>query len=145
MISEQDLYLEFEQDAKLDQARLDDEALAVPALLAKYLKYYGDINAELRKRRRSYAKLRHYKFQWYGGRMSQDDLKKLGWQPYQHKLLRGDIPEFVDNDADVVAMKDMVDEAESRIEMVRMILDSIKQRTWLIKNAIEWTRFTTGG
>ena len=52
--------------------------------------------------------------------------------------------EYLDSDPDVIKMNDKVEYIEACLTQLDYIMRSINSRSFDIKNAIEWSKFTSG-
>lgn len=132
-------------DAKIDRYNLTEESLKIPMLHSKYYEIYMTEKNLLNKET---EKLKNYllaKTYWYSGKMSKEELQKLGWQPFNIHLLKGDIPIVVDADQDVIEKRTNIMEQQDKVDFVKAILQSIHQRSYILKCAIENIKFESGG
>ena len=45
------------------------------------------------------------KSDYYSGRMSQEELDRLEWQPFLVKVLKGEVNSYVESDDDIIKLK----------------------------------------
>jgi hypothetical protein len=135
----------WQEDAKIDDIELDKESVNVPNLHAKYLTILSTSKLNLQKERSDYYKLRRFKWRYYRGELSQQELTELGWDQYLGaKPLKNEMDEQLDGDFDLIKKKDRIVYWETIVDTLERILRSISSRGWDIKNAIEWHKFTNG-
>ncbi len=65
-------------------------------------------------------------------------------EPFQLKLLKVDIQEYIDSDENVIESKKLLAVQEEKVNYLEAIVRSLTNRGYLIKNAIDWKRFTAG-
>lgn len=132
-------------DAKIDRYNLTEESLKCSMLHSKYYEIYMNeknlLNIET-ENMKNYLLAKTY---WYSGKMEKGELVKRGWQSFDIHLSKGDIPIVVDADQDVIDKKLKIMEQQDKVEFVKSILQSINQRTFSLKNAIENNKFEAGG
>ena len=58
------------------------------------------------------------------------------------KFTKDDINAFIDGDQEYQDTKLKIEYQEQKIKYLESIIKEISQRTWNIKNAIEWHKFT---
>lgn len=133
-----------EADLKIDGTELADESVRIPQLHSKYLNIMHDESLVLRKHETDYKVLRRQKWEYYSGKMSEDDLKNLGWEPFDHRILRQDLDVYLESDADLLRIQSKVDLQKQKVEYLDSILKGINNRQWVIRNAIEWRKFMSG-
>ena len=135
---------ELDKDLVIQPDELGKESTNIPFLHNKYYRKLVVEKRHLREANDLFAELKSKKFLWYSGKLSTEELKKEGWQPYPHVLHKVQIPLLMDGDADLNQTKKMLEEQE---EVVTYLLESLKMicsRHWQIKNGIEWAKFMSG-
>ena len=76
--------------------------------------------------------------------MSAEELEALDWEPFQLKLLKADIDTYIDADDDIIDSNKLIALAEEKVAYLESIVKGLSNRGYLIKNAIDWKRFTEG-
>jgi hypothetical protein len=76
--------------------------------------------------------------------MTVDELEAADWEPFQLKLLKADVQEYIDADDNVIESKKLLALQEEKVNYLESIVKSLTTRGYLIKNAIDWKRFTEG-
>ena len=140
----EDIIKEWSQDCKIDTIALDKESLRIPTLHNKYLKIYTSENLLLRKMTHNFKEMERDKFEYYSGKMCEEDLKERNWDQFDHKLLKQDIPRYLDSDSDLIKLLLKIDYQKEKVETVKSILSSINSRSFNISNAIKWQQFLNG-
>jgi hypothetical protein len=84
------------------------------------------------------------KWEYYTGKMSQEELTARGWEPFALKILRNDLDLYLDSDADLIKLKQKSDFQKEKIALLEEVVKELNTRHWKIRNAIEWRRFTNG-
>ena len=133
-----------EVDLKMDGTELADESIRIPQLHNKYLNIFHDENLVLRKYETDYKILRRQKWEYYSGKMSEDDLKSFGWQPFDHRILRQDLDVYLESDSDLLKIQSKVELQKQKVEYIDSLLKGINGRQWIIRNAIDWKKFISG-
>lgn len=140
-----DIQTEWKNDSKINQLELGDEAVRTPNLHAKYLTVLSNIKLQLRKAESDYNNMRRLKYRYYRGELSQSDLEKLNLEQYMgNKPLKNEMDEFLTCDVDLNTLTDKIEYYKTVVYTLEQILRSINSRTWDIKSAIEWNKFTNG-
>lgn len=135
----------WQQDCKIDDIELGKESINTPNLHAKYLTILSTVKLNLRKEQSDYAKLRRYKWRYYRGELSREELEQLGWEQYLGaKPLKNEMDEQLEGDFDLIKKKDKIVYLETVVFFLETVMRSISSRGWDIKNAIEWHKFTNG-
>ncbi|HIJ10474.1 TPA: recombination mediator protein UvsY, partial [Candidatus Woesearchaeota archaeon] len=84
------------------------------------------------------------KWEYYTGKLSMEELDELGWQPFQKKILRGDLDKYLDSDSELIAKNHCLIFQEEKVKYLDVIVKSFNSRHWKIRNAIEWRKFVSG-
>ena len=131
-------------DCNIDETELAQESVKIPQLHNKYLILYSNEKLRLKTQRFDHSKLVKLKKEYYGGRMSQEEMEAIDWEPFQHKLLKADVEQYVDADDNVIESKKILALQEEKVDYLEAIVKGLSTRGYLIKNAIDWKRFTEG-
>ena len=84
------------------------------------------------------------KYQYYQGILSKEELEENGWDIQPLKILKVDIPVYIESDEELQLIKNKIQLTEDKIEILENIIKTLNNRGYLIKNAIEWIRFQNG-
>jgi len=139
-----DIYEMWSKDSKIDDVALDEESLKIPNLHSKYVRLLTEERRQLQKMRESHKILNRDKLDYYSGRMSQEDLDERGWEPLDIRILKSDVPKYIDGDSMVVKHLIQIADQNEKVQLLVSIVDNIKWRSQHIKNAIEWRKFLGG-
>ena len=131
----------WEQDSKVDRLELDKESLKIPSLHNKYLKIYSTENLQLKKMVHELKELERNKFEYYSGKLSEEELNDFGWEQCDNKLLKQDIPRYLESDADIINLLLKIDYQKEKVEAVKSIMSNINGRSFNIGNAIKRQQF----
>ena len=134
----QDLW---EKDSKIDDDNLHSESTKIPSLHSKYYKLYNNILVLKKSQENKYKILKKEKWQYYTGKA---DPEVYIDKPFDHKVLRQDVDKYMDADQDLIKQLSKIDYYQVMISYLDSILKTINNRTYQIKNAIEWQQFIRG-
>lgn len=136
---------EWTKDSRIDETNLGRESTRVPTLHAKYLNVLSKSKLQLRKAESDYYNTRRLKYRYYRGEMSREELQVLEWEQFQgNKPLKNEMDEFLQCDKDLIELLDKMEYFKTVIYTLEQILRSINSRTWDLKTAVEWHKFTNG-
>jgi hypothetical protein len=135
----------WEEDSQIDRTELGEESLKISRLHNKYFKIFSNERLSLRKLEMDYKSLYKLKYQYYQGILSDEEYKELGWEPFQLKVLKQDIPVYIEGDADIININLRIGLQSEKVSFVESIIKSLANRGYQIKNVIEWERFKIGG
>ena len=132
------------RDREIDIAELAIESVRIPQLHDKYLKIYIDERIKLKSLEFELSKMVRLKNDYYSGRMAQEDLEKLGWEPFLGKILKGEMHSYLEADEDVFRIKTKIVMMEEKINYLDSIVKMINNRGFQINSAIDWIKFKSG-
>lgn len=133
------------EDCAINEMNLGQESVRTPNLHAKYLNYLSSTRLNLRKAESDYLNMRRRKYKYYRGEMTQQELDDENWIQWQgNKPLKNEMEEFLQIDQDLISLQDKVEYFKTVMYQLEQIIRSLNSRTWDIKNAIEWNKFTNG-
>ena len=131
-------------DCNIDETELAQESVKIPQLHNKYLIFYSNEKLKFKEIKYLFAGLIKRKRDYYSGRMTAEDLEAADWEPFQYKLLKADVQEYIDADENVIESKKLLALQEEKVDYLEAIVRGLSNRGYLIKNAIDWKRFTEG-
>jgi hypothetical protein len=134
----------WESDSKIDRTELDTESLKIPTLHSKYYKIYLREKVQLKAEEQEFKQFFKLKHEYYTGKLSQEDLKQYGWEPFQF-VLKNDIQVYLDSDKQLSERLLKLQVQREKVDLLQEIIKTLNGRGFLIKNAIDFIRFTSGG
>lgn len=135
----------WEEDSQIDRTELGEESLKISRLHNKYFKIFSNERLSLRKLEMDYKSLYKLKYQYYQGILSDEEYKELGWEPFQLKVLKQDIPVYIEGDEDIININLRIGLQSEKVSFVESIIKSISTRGYQINNVIAWEKFKVGG
>ena len=144
-VSIDNLMKEWSIDSKVDSTEPAEELIHIPSLHSKYLNILTYHNSVIHKLSVDFNKMKRVKTDYYHGDLNHpEDLEKYGWPPMHKKVLRQDIPTYLDADDDLnaillkkLAHKEVTNFCES-------VLRELNSRTYQLSRYIEYIKFTGG-
>ena len=131
------------QDAEIDRTEPGKALLDIPKLHSKYLNILSKHRLLSKESEFKYNKMKKIKWEYYTGKMDDDELKKYGWEPFPF-VLKSDINTYFDSDEDLnkyQAQKIMHDEI---VDVCTAILKELNNRAWELRSFIDWEKFIQG-
>ncbi len=132
------------QDSEIDETQLDTESLRLPQLHNKYLNIYLDTKLILERKQNEFNKLRRVKWEYYTGKLDEEVLSHLGWEPFDLKILKQDVPIYMEGDEDLIALQEQVRYYKEMCAYLDATVKEITYRHNKIRNAIDWKKFLGG-
>ena len=133
-----------ETDLKLNETELDIESMRIPQIHGKYLNILFDERLMLKRHEADYSVMKRLKWEYYGGKMNQEQLDELGWEQFDLKILRPDLDKYLESDSDLVEITMKVVYQKEKVSYLDSIVKAIASLQWNIRNAIEWKKFIHG-
>lgn len=133
-----------ELDTAIDVNHLEEESIKIPQIHNKYLVILMDEKLILESLESKLKVLRRDKWLYYSGKMSDDELKQKGWQPFDLSVLKQDLDRFIDSDTDIINLSHKVYLQREKVNYIESVVKIISGKMWSIKSAIEWIKFTQG-
>ena len=87
----------WENDAVIDQTEPSKELIKIPTLHSKYLGILTKHKIASKKAHFDYLRMKKVKTEYFGGRMSQEELEEYGWEPFQF-VLKSDLSTYMEAD-----------------------------------------------
>ena len=132
----------WEKDAKIDRDNLHEESLNIPSLHAKYFELYNTIFLLRKKAEQQRKNIRHERYEYYSGKADPEVYQK---NPFGKKIRDKDtMTKYLDADDKLKEINLKIDYYETLLNYIESILKQINNRTYQIKNAIEWQKFIAG-
>ena len=131
-------------DLVINENDLHTESLNTPQLHNKYLIFHENSKLELEKLEFQEKILKRNKWLYYTGKLGDDDMKRLNWEPFDYTILKTDIPMFLDSDEDMQKIRAKISLQKSVVDYLEEVVKIVSSRQWNIKSAIEWIKFTQG-
>ena len=131
----------WEEDSKIDEDELHTESTKIPSLHAKYYRILNNILLLKKLEENKFKQLKKEKWQYYTGKA---DPEVYIEKPFDHKVLRQDVDKYMDADEDLIKILSKMDYYQVMLNYLDSILKTINNRTYQIKNSIEWQQFIRG-
>ena len=132
----------WEKDSQIDADNLHTESLKVPALHAKYHEMFNNFLLLRKKAEQQRKNIRHERYEYYSGKADPEVYEK---EPFPKKVRDKDaLIRYMDADDRVSDANLKVEYYDVMINYTESILKQISNRTYQIKNSIEWHKFQAG-
>ena len=132
----------WEKDAKIDRDNLHEESLNIPSLHAKYFELYNTILLLRKKAEQQRKNIRHERYEYFSGKADPEVYQK---DPFGKKIRDKDtMTKYLDADEKLSNSSLKIDYYDTMLIYLESILKVIQNRTFQIKNAIEFMRFNSG-
>jgi hypothetical protein len=139
----EDILENWEADTNIDQTEPGKELLKISKLHQKYLTGLTRHKFAVKKANFDYMRMRKIKWEYYTGKMSQEELEEYGWEQFQFAL-KSDISHYIESDNDLIKLLEKKIYHEECATVIESIMKELHQRTWQLKEYIAWERFIGG-
>ena len=130
------------KDAEIDRDKLHDESLNIPSLHAKYFQIYNTIFLLRKKAEQQRKNIRHERYEYFSGKADPDVYIQ---NPFPKKIRDKDtMTKYLDADEKLSNASLKIEYYDTMLTYLESILKVIQNRTYQIKNAIEFMRFNAG-
>lgn len=137
----------WQKDSQIDPVKLDESSRQSPILHAKYLELLSTTKLQLKRAEFAQKTLLKQKWLYYNGKMDQDTIEELGWDPDPFdglKVLKGELEYYYDSDPEIQRSEEKIQYYKTVIDTLTEIVDNIKWRHQTIGNMIKWRQFESG-
>ena len=132
----------WEKDSQIDPDNLHDESLKIPQLHSKYYTLYNTITLLREKAREQYNKVRLERYNYYTGKATAEVYAE---EPFPYKVREKDaIQRHLDADDKMNKIDMKIKYYDVMLKFLEEIIRAVSNRTYQIKNAIEWNKFQAG-
>ena len=132
----------WEKDSKIDPDNLHDESLKIPQLHSKYYTLYNTITLLRERAREQYNKVRLERYNYYTGKATAEVYAE---EPFPYKVREKDaIQRHLDADDKMNKIDMKIKYYDVMLKFLEEIIRAVSNRTYQIKNAIEWNKFQAG-
>tara|TARA_R100000030_G_scaffold100792_1_gene94734 strand:+ start:799 stop:1233 length:435 start_codon:yes stop_codon:yes gene_type:complete len=142
MIDLESIQSMWESDSKIDPDNLHTESLNIPILHAKYYEMYNTVTLLYKKAQQQRKNIRHERYEYFSGKA---DPEVYINNPFPKKIRDKDtMQKYLDADEKLSNCSLKIDYYETTLKYLEEILKQVGNRTYQIKNAIEFMRFSSG-
>ena len=147
MIDLKSIHDMWKEDCIINEMKLDESSRQTPILHAKYLELLSTVKLQLKRAELSQKTLLKKKWLYYNGKMDQDEIAEMDWDPDPFnglKILKGEMDYYYDSDPEIQKSEEKIQYYKATIDSLTEIINNINWRHQTIKNMIEWKKFQSG-
>lgn len=133
----------WKKDSEVDSTDPGKEILRIPILHSKYTRILAAHSMAAKHCSVEYYKLKKIKWEYYSGRLDDQELKKLGWEPFRF-LLKSDINVYMEGDLDLIKINAKKALHEEAFNYCTSIVKELTSRTYQIRAFMDWEKFIQG-
>ena len=126
----------WEKDSNIDLDNLHTESINIPKLHAKYYEIYNNIVLLKKKAEQQRKNTRHERYEYFTGKA---DPEVYSENPFPKKIRDKDtLQKYLDADESLSSVSLKIDYYDTILNYLESILRVIQNRTYQIKNAVEF-------
>jgi hypothetical protein len=126
---------------KIDVTKLQTESAETPLIYSRYMNQYNEVCAKLRWYQMEMDILKLDKWKYYLGKADPDVYLKF---PLPEKVIPSNVSMYISADSDIIDLKKKMTSYEIQEKDLEKKLKEISQRSFHIRNIIEWEKFQVG-
>lgn len=132
----------WEEDSKIDIDNLHEESLKVPQLHSKYHEMMNNLILLRAKAEQLKKNIRHDRYEYFSGKADPDVYVE---NPFPKKIRdKETMQKYLDADEKLSEASMKIQYYDTMISYLDSILKQVSNRTYQIKNSIEWHKFQAG-
>ena len=132
----------WERDSQIDPDNLHDESLKIPQLHSKYYTVYNTITLLKEKARETHSRVKLERYNYYTGKAPAEVYEE---EPFPYKVRDKDaLQRHLEADEKLTKLDIKIKYYDVMLKFLEDVIKTISNRTFQIKNAIEWHRFQAG-
>jgi hypothetical protein len=132
----------WQRDSVIDPDNLHDESLKIPQLHAKYYTIYNTVTLLKERARETYNRVKLERYNYYTGKADPEVYEQ---EPFPYKVRDKDaLQRHMDADEKLNKIDIKIRYYDVMLRFLEDIIKTISNRTYQIKNSIEWHRFQAG-
>ena len=136
------IHTEWAQDSILDKDMIAENALQIPLLHGKYMRYLSDIRLSFRKKNESRKLLEKKLEDYYQGKIDGKDIGRVAWQLEESKA---STEKRIATDKDMIRLNIEIAEEEEKVLLLKEIINNLNQRNFQLKVALDFLKWSQGG
>jgi hypothetical protein len=132
----------WDRDSVIDPDNLHEESLKIPQLHSKYYTIYNTITLLRERSLETYNKVKLERYNYYTGKAPAEVYAE---EPFPYKLRDKDaLQRHMDADERLNKVELKVKYYDVMLKFLEEIIKTVSNRTYQIKNSIDWSKFTAG-
>ena len=130
------------EDSKIDPDNLHTESLNIPVLHSKYYDIYNTLMLLRKKAEQQRKNIRHERYEYFSGKA---DPEVYIDNPFPKKIRdKETMAKYLDADTKLSGISLKLEYYDVMLRFIEEILKQITNRTYQIKNSIDFMRFQSG-
>ncbi len=135
------LQTKIKADAKIDISALDRASIDAPYLYSKYIAIHANEKMWLSVYKKQLTSLTLKKTAYYLGDATEDEYRK---NPLHIKVSKTMVSKYVNGDSDIQELDSKIEVQNIKVDLLKEYMKVLYQKTFHIKNAIDFQKFVNG-
>jgi|TARA_B100000902_G_C27246253_1_gene882780 hypothetical protein len=132
----------WQKDSVIDPDNLHDESLKIPQLHSKYYTIYNTTTLLREKAKDSFNRVKLERYNYYTGKAPAEVYVQ---EPFPYKVREKDaIQRYLEADEKLNTIELKIRYYDVMLKFLEEVIKTISNRTFQIKNAIDWNKFQAG-
>lgn len=131
----------WEKDSQIDPDNLHIESTKIPTLHSKYFQIYNNLSLLRKKEENIFLELQKEKWLYYSGKAEPEVYKE---KPFDHRVMKSDLDKYMNSDEELIRSNTKIEYYNIMMKFLESILKNIENRNFMIKNHIDFIKFTAG-
>jgi hypothetical protein len=132
----------WQKDSVIDPDNLHNESLKIPQLHSKYYTIYNTTTLLREKAKDGYNRIKLERYNYYTGKAP---LEVYVEEPFPYKIREKDaIQRYLEADEKLTTIDLKIRYYDVMLKFLEEVIKTISNRTFQIKNAIDWNKFQAG-
>ena len=131
----------WEEDSNIDPDNLHLESIKIPTLHSKYFNIYNNLSLLKKKEENKFLELQKEKWLYYSGKADPEIYKQ---NPFDHRVLKSDLDKYLDADEELIRSNTKIEYYNIMLKFLESIIKSVENRSFAIKNSIDFMKFIGG-
>lgn len=137
-----DILADIKTDSVIDKVNLDYSSLLISELHSKWNRHLVTETLLLKKLINEKNKVLKDRTEYYLGRKPDEYYVE---EPLQLKIIQKDLPLYLDADDNLIEISNKVETQLIKVNVIENFIKELNQRSFNIKNAIDYMKFKNGG
>lgn len=129
------------EDSYIDPDNLHLESIKIPTLHSKYFNIYNNLSLLKKKEENNFLELQQQKWLYYSGKADPEVYKE---NPFDHRVMKSDLDKYLNADEDLIRSNTKIEYYNIMLKFLESILKNIENRSFQIKNSIDYMKFIGG-
>ncbi len=135
----------WKKDVVIDTTKPHNELVDIPILHAKYVEILSSHRLAAQKAKFDHAKMKKLRREYYLGNLDKETLDEYKWEQFDLKIgTKGNIDLYLEADDYLIKLLEKKAYYDECIYVCESIIKELSNRTWQLREFIQYTKFLAG-